>query len=303
MPHPEIGERMNNDAILEIEALLKAHQPEALEKIRAKLQEKSGDEGTIDHKLFFYLFAISARWFSKSPVEIDSASDWKNADRFNVIQSWQWPSFARLYLLLLFASKNTPESFIKLYDALFNASDVQESITLIQSLAFLPHSESLVHKAREAARSNITSLFCAVAHNSDYAFKTFDETGWNQLILKAAFLAVPIVSIHGLRERNNEHLVTMLCDYARERQAASRVVPWDLWCCVAWAADSDDKIQYLKDQFDKGDPKTKAAIALGLIENKNKNAQTAGHELSQQDSIKQPFTPLNWGTIANDTTA
>lgn len=257
----------------------------------------------IEQKLFFYLFAICSRWFDAKNIDIKPSSYWQKKDAFGIFSTWQWTSLARLYILLLVAERNTKEDYIHLYKTLFNSADIKESIVLIQSLAFVPHAEAFIEKAREAARSNITTMFIAVAHNSNYAFKHFDEAGWNQLVLKAAFLNVPIVKIYGLKSRNNSQLVEMLCDYASERQVASRSVPWDLWCCVAWAADSEENYQYLKAQFDCGDIKTKAAIALALTENQNEYAVTLGQQLSQNDTLGELPNPLTWETIStyNDT--
>ena len=285
---------MTQKIIESIETLLASHQPEGLAKIQSKME---GSE-QIDQKLFFYLFAICSRWFDAKTVDVNASSYWQKKDAFGILPTWQWPSLARLYILLLVAERNTKEDYIHLYKTLFNSADVQESIVLIQSLAFVPQSEAFVEKAREAARSNITTMFIAVAHNSNYAFNYFDESGWNQLVLKAAFLNVAIVKIYGLKSRNNTQLVKMLCDYASERQVASRSVPWDLWCCVAWAANSEENYQYLKTQFARGDIKTKAAIALALMENQNEHAATLGQQLSQNDELRQMPNPLTWEIIS-----
>ncbi|WP_086933858.1 EboA domain-containing protein [Agarilytica rhodophyticola] len=286
---------MTQKAITELGNLLAAQQSIGFDKIQSKIEGAAH----IDQKLFFYLFAICTRWFDNSNVNISDSLHWQEKDSFGVITKWQWPSLARLYLLLLVADQGTKQHYIELYETLFNSADVQESIVLIQSLAFVPYPEAFVEKAREAARSNITSLFSAIAHDTDYPNKYFDELGWNQLILKAAFLNVPIISIHGLKSRNNESLVTMLRDYAKERQAASRSVPWDLWCCVAWITLSNDGREDLKTQFVRSDIRTKAAIALGLAENKDEDTAILGRQLLQVDELQQLPSPITWEIIAN----
>ena len=125
-------------------------------------------------------------------------------------------------------------------------------------------------------------VFSAIAHNSDYAQRFFDETAWNQLVLKAAFLAEPIWSIIGLRARNNAQLATMLRHYANERQAASRSVPWDLWCCIGWLAASDDELDYLQQQAGFADSRTLATITLALSENPQRAAQLLAKSLAQR---------------------
>jgi hypothetical protein len=53
------------------------------------------------------------------------------------------------------------------------------------------------------------------------------------MVLKALFIGCPLHPIQNLDSRANDELTRMLCDYAHERWAASRVVPAELWRCVA----------------------------------------------------------------------
>ena len=284
---------MIQEAFDSLEELLVTHQPNGMDKIQSKLV----DVKQIDQRMFFYLFALCTRWFEDRNAEIQSSSHWMEKDVFGVLSQWQWPGVARLYLLLLLEQRNTKENFIKLYATLFDSADVKESIHLVQSLAFLPHPEAFAEKARVAARSNITPLFSAVAHNSDYAFKHFDESGWNQLVLKAAFLGESIIGIYGLKSRNNASLVDMLSDYARERQAASRSVPWDLWCCIAWMAQTGDDCDFLETIFSNGDIKTKAAITLALSENPSESVTALTQQCLQDDELQALSRSLTWESI------
>lgn len=298
---------MSDQLFAEIEGVLKKHQANGWEK----LQEKMKDTDELDQKRLFYVFAICSRWFGAAAVEIPQEGSLITLDKYNILQQWNWTNFARLYLLLLLSRKNTRASYISLYKDLFHNADVKESIVLIQSLSFLPDAEAFVAHAREAARSNITSLFSAVAHQNQYASQYFDLDGWNQLILKAAFVAVPIWPIIGLKERNNDALVNMLIDYARERQIANRTVPWDLWCCVGWKA-NDDYLQQLSTQFHNGDIRTKAAIAKSLSENPGSRAQQLAKELYDGDNEmqrafdsednKRSLSTLQWHNIAEVST-
>ena len=275
------------------EWLLANQQPVGFDKIKSKINQAE----TIDQKLFFYLFAICTRWFDAKPVKVQDSSFLLARDSFGALAKWQWPTLARLYLLLLIAEKKDKEDYINFYKALFSSADVQESITLIQSLRFIPHSEAFIDNAREAARSNINSLFKAIAHNNDYAYQHFDELGWNQLILKAAFSNISLLNIYGLKARNNKQLSIMLCDYANERQAASRNIPWDLWSCVAWNADHEEIFEYLKKQFTIGDFRTKATIALALTENNNEHAAALGNKLSHVKELYELSPALTWDKI------
>lgn len=246
---------------------------------------------------FFHLFALCPRWFDQQPNAVAATSNtkWERHDPYGVLQSWQYPQLARLLVLLHVATEQIPERYVVSVNELYKTADVNELILLGQSLAFLPAAELFLDRARESVRSNIAPVFSAIAHRSDYARRFFDHVAWNQLVLKAAFMAVPIWSIPGLKERNNPELATMLRHYATERQAASRSVPWDLWICIGWLAESVQDLEYLQEQWRSASSKTQAAITLALAENPQKAAQITagmlslpGHRLSE----------LNWPQLA-----
>ncbi|WP_028875655.1 EboA domain-containing protein [Teredinibacter turnerae] len=239
---------------------------------------------------FFLNFAMAPRWFKSATTHLVLDA---NLDPFGALQNWSMGQAARLLILLELAALVDANEYTAAISELFKTADVNELIVLVKSLQFIPDGEIFVERAREAARSNIESVFCAVAHHTDYPQRYFDAAGWNQLVLKAAFLAVPIWSIVGVRERNNSALVAMLQDYARERQAASRPVPWDLYCCPAWNASSDADFQFLEHQSAISSPKIRAAIVLGLRENNLPKAQTLAAQLPDQ-----PSNTLRWEDLA-----
>ncbi|HEX7028918.1 MAG TPA: EboA domain-containing protein, partial [Gammaproteobacteria bacterium] len=193
-------------------------------------------------------------------------------------------------------SQSLPQDiYVDSINALYKTADVNEMVLLGQSLAFVPHAELFLDRARESARSNIVTVFSSIAHDSDYPRRHFDQTAWNQLVLKAAFLAVPIWSIAGLKERNNPELVVMLRHYVNERQAAKRSVPWDLWCCIGWLAQSGDELEYLRQQWQSAGMKTQGAITLALSENPSKAAQATAGMLSLPG---HPASELSWSKLA-----
>ncbi len=264
---------------------------DSLNSIVAKVLQRSSSEPfaalkkeldalvrSFTNKQFFFLFAISPRRFKQSAL---SSSELLSAhDPYQVLSNWNAGQLARLHILLTLAQALNDGQFKNSVNELFKSADVNEQVLLVQSLAFLPGGASFVERAREAARSNIESVFCAVAHDSDYAKNYFDLAGWNQLVLKAAFLAVPIWNIAGLRERNNPELVTMLSNYARERQAAGRTVPWDLYCCPGWLASAQSELAFMQQQFTLGSKKIKAAIVLALLENPAPAANSLAKQLT-----------------------
>lgn len=277
-------------ALLEI---VQTQQPEAGERLQTAV-EKLKQDYTL--KRFFYLFAISQRWFAKANTNLKPLP--QSLDKFRVTEHWEMAQFARLSLLLELDDLVTPTEYVDTINKLFATADVNELIILVQSLQFIPGPERFVERAREAARSNIASVFSALAHQSDYALRYFDHSGWNQLILKAAFLATPIWSIQGLRERNNPELVLMLLNYVRERQAASRIVPWDLWACVGWLTETEEDRNKLSTQFEGLDTQSRGAIILSLQENSCAEASKLAQTLASSDEkLKQQ--KLTWNFLAS----
>lgn len=122
-------------------------------------------------------------------------------------------------------------------DALFQSADLNESIALYSCLPLLLMAHSHVQRAGEGLRSNVQAIFTAIAHNSPFPQLHFAENNWNQMILKALFIDVPLYPIVGLDDRANPALTRMLCDYAHERWAASRAINPELWRCVGYCAD------------------------------------------------------------------
>jgi hypothetical protein len=61
-----------------------------------------------------------------------------------------------------------------------------------------------------------------------YPAAHFPEPAFNQLVLKAYFIGVPVLRILGLDRRKTPELRRMAADYASERRAAGRSVPADI---------------------------------------------------------------------------
>ncbi len=110
-------------------------------------------------------------------------------------------------------------------------------------------------------------------------------------------MAEPIWSIPGLKQRNNDALVTMLRHYVEERQAAGRSVPWDLWCCIGWRARGEDALDDLRRQWRFAPTRARAAIALALSENADTDARATGEALLR-DIQEDPDGTLSWPMIA-----
>ena len=142
--------------------------------------------------------------------------------------NWTLEQAGRTILLLSFPAENTV-NYLAALDKIIQAADVGEAIAFYQSLALLPYPEKFQLRAAEGVRSNMTSVFNAVALNNTYPAQYLDELAWNQMVLKALFVGSSLRFIYGLERRNNQQLSQMLVDYACERLSANRTVSSELW--------------------------------------------------------------------------
>ena len=134
----------------------------------------------------------------------------------------------RIMLLLSFPSEDS-DRYVATLEQIIAAADVEEAIAFYRSLPLLPYPEKFQLRAAEGIRTNMTSVFNAVALNNPYPARYLDDLAWNQMVLKALFVGSPLHPIYGLESRNNQQLSQMLIDYACERLAANRTVSPELW--------------------------------------------------------------------------
>lgn len=145
------------------------------------------------------------------------------------LDHWSVDGAARVAAL---ASFNRKRPFAELFKDLRRTADAAELIALYRGLPFYPDPEALEFEIGEALRSNLRSVFEAVAQNNPFPRDHFDEHRWNHMILKALFVESKLDPIMGLQERSNEELVRMLLNYTDERWAAGRSVSPELWLAV-----------------------------------------------------------------------
>lgn len=186
---------------------------------------------------------------------------------------WSVDQAARILFLL--ASFNRDEvEFVKRLDTLLATAEVGEQIALLRGIPLYPASPLLVARAGEGVRSAMQPVFEAVAHRNPFPREEFNETQWNQMVLKALFIGSKLAPIQGLDERRNKDLAVMLIDYAHERWAAGRAVSPELWRCVgpfAQQSDVDDLARVLHE----GTAMEQTAAALALSECSLPNAADA----------------------------
>lgn len=181
-------------------------------------------------KDFYLAFSAVPRFTGKTPLQLTAASI-AEADQLRTGFSpanWTVDQLART-LLLLALPHEEKERFLKIINQLYNTADMGELVALYASLPLLPYPEAFKARAAEGIRTNIGSVFEAIALHNPYPADYLEEGAWNQLVLKTIFTGKPLFKIYGLEKRSNPALARMLSDYAHERWAAGRTVTPELW--------------------------------------------------------------------------
>jgi hypothetical protein len=110
---------------------------------------------------------------------------------------------------------------------LFEAGELGEQESVLRTLSLLPEPERFLETGLQAGRTNTRRVFEALACENPYPAAHFPELNFNQLVLKAIFMEVPVSRIEDLARRITPELRRMAAAYASERRAAGRTVPDD----------------------------------------------------------------------------
>jgi hypothetical protein len=207
---------------------------------------------------------------------------------------WTLDQAARAYLLLV-SSPDGAELSRRL-DRLCSAADIGELVAFYRGLPLYPDPPRHALRAAEGVRSNMRTVFEAVAHRNPYAAEQFAESAWNQMVLKALFVGSRLDLVVGLDRRRNEALARMLCDYAHERWAASRVVSPELWRCVGPFA-TGSVLDDFRRLLSRGTSAERQAAVLALLESPD---AAAGKLLATESELVAAARGgmIRWETLA-----
>lgn len=248
-------------------------------------------------RVFFSAFSAVPRYTGKKNLELTS-EDLQAAKAVRTGWSpghWRIDQAVRTLLVLALPQEDA-EKYLCTLEQVFTTADVGELIALYQSLPLLPYPERLCARAAEGVRSNMTTVFNAVALHNPYPSEYFDNIAWNQMVLKAVFVGSPLHLIHGIDRRANPELARMLTDYAHERWAASRQVTPELWRLVGRFADIEI-LADLEKVLSDPDPAQQEAAALACSECPLPEAQELlARYPDLQSSINQGL--LTWGSLS-----
>jgi hypothetical protein len=221
----------------------------------------------------FVAMGLAARRFARSELDLDD-DDLASARQARPgldPRGWSLADVARIVMLVELSRRE--KDFAALFRDLCRTADVSEAIAFYRGLPLYDRPGELESQAAEGARSNMRTVFEAVAHRNPYPRECFDEARWNHMILKALFIGSALGHIQGLDERNNPPLAAMLRDFAHERWAAGRTVSPELWRCVGPFADAN-ALADLKRLLDSSVEQDRQAAALALSASSNGAAKT-----------------------------
>ncbi|MEX2399454.1 MAG: EboA family metabolite traffic protein [Rhodothermales bacterium] len=248
---------------------------------------------------FFTAFSAVPRYLGKEDLEI-TESDVADARALRAgwtPSGWSIDQAGRTVLVLSYPHGD-PDAYVETLDQVFSTADVRESVALYQMLPLFPHPTRFPDRCAEGLRTNMKSVFNAVAHDNPYPSEYLDDAAWNQMVLKALFIDSPLHKIRGLDDRANSDLARMLVDYAHERWAADRPVSPELWRPVGPFA-GETFLEELERVLQSDDEAEREAAALALAD---AGSDRAGDLLAAQPDLKQRVMSgeLTWKSFSRN---
>ncbi|MBU6259166.1 MAG: EboA domain-containing protein [Burkholderiales bacterium] len=228
--------------------------------LRESVAAVAGDTG--DRQLYRAV-SLVARKLGKAPLAPDAAT---LAQAAALRPGWdpsRWSVDQAARVQLLLAAGGDADTFERRLDQLCATADLDELVAFYAGLPLYPDPPRHRRRAAEGVRTNMRSVFEAVAHRNPYPAEQLDDDAWNQMVLKALFVASPLHPIVGLDRRANATLARMLGDYAHERWSAGRTISPELWRCVGPFA-TGALLADLARVLDTGAPAERAAAVLAL---------------------------------------
>lgn len=180
----------------------------------------------------------------------------------------QLDAFRRCDLAAAWLLASLPATDAELLD-LHAHGDIEERAMLLRSLHFLPVGPTTVQLLGEVQRTNIVLHLEAAVCDGDLFVRTlgkagFDQEAANRLLLKLAFLDLPLARAFGAERTANPELSRMLQDLATEREAAGRAVWRDTWRLIG-RAPCPGSAARLVGGLEHGDDGVRLAAAEGLL--------------------------------------
>lgn len=242
----------------------------------------------------FLSFSQASRFFPKDILTLGDSDIARSLRKDWRPETWNLLVAARAYLAM-HVPADPVENWRMQLSRLFETGDIYEQEALYSALCILPHQDLLASRASEGLRSNMTTIFDAVALNNPFPAEQLNEMAWNQLVLKAIFLQRPMYQIIGIDARNNRGLAETLLDAVRERWSAHRSVMPELWRFVSPFID-DTNIHLIKKLFENGND---LEIQAGMLTCVSSEHPVVIELVSSHTDIKKKIelSEITWETV------
>ncbi|MDO3383493.1 EboA domain-containing protein [Gilvimarinus algae] len=218
----------------------------------------------VSRSRFSALIALASRHAKRHPVALSETEQAQLQEALPGLDMRAWNQLELLRVALVTARSDLEsDAFAADFEAQFVYADEGETCALYRALPFLPGPERFVWRAGEGCRTNMLNVFSAIALDSPYPAAHFGDTAWNQLVMKALFLELPLWRIAELDSRLSAELTRMALDFAEERESAGRVLNPGLWLCMSPA--NKERLQPLVARhWEDAEPHQRCAMIMGL---------------------------------------
>lgn len=249
-----------------LEILQKNIAVESNDWLMDKITGICSDRSTKDLYLTYSL--IGSKINTTQPVEIPSGFPLND---YLKVQGATGTQIARIYLLIRVLNFDH-DFFAPKVANIIQVADTGELETFLKFLILLPRPEDYVATAVDALRTNISTVFNAIAYHNPYPARFFNEQQWNQMYLKTAFMQGDLSALAQIDKRANAELARIIADYAHERWAASRDIDPYFWRPVSRFLD-EALLGDMKRLLSSENKKENAAGALCCFYSENPSAK------------------------------
>jgi len=254
--------------------------PEAQRALGAARDECARGPAT---ERFCALLSLASRWTRVRPLAPSEAERAQARELLAELEIERWNTLEAARVALVLARPRLAEdAAAEQLEAAFRSADEGEACALYRSLCLLPRPELLFWRAAEGCRSNMRSVFEAIACDNPYPCTHFDELAWRQLVIKSLFVGAPTLRIVGLERRLSPELARMALDLADERRSAGRPVPPGLWLCLGEHAGERGRAA-LALELERGEAIGQRAAAIALA-----RAGAADVVRARLDALRDP---------------
>ena len=175
----------------------------------------------------YLTYSLCATKFSSEPLgEVQTTAT--GLKEYLLLKKASLLALARIYVLAKVLHENE-KHFKEKVQNLIQIADTGELETFLNYLVLLPNPENYLFAGVEALRTNIATVFDAIALKNPYPARYFNDQQWNQMYLKAAFMQRNLGDIEAVDDRANKDLTRIISDYAHERWAAYRTIDPEFW--------------------------------------------------------------------------